>query len=409
MSGRARANGEGSIFPYRNGFAAYVWVTTPAGTRRRKYVYGQSREVVHEKWIALQKRAQEGPVVTSTPTVAQFLAYWLEEIIEPNRAPLTYATYESMCRLYLIPGLGSTRLDRLRVRDVQTWLNRTRRTCQCCAQGKDAARPESKRRCCTVGECCGQVPSARTVRDMRTVLRSALTQAGIEDLVAKNVASLVTLPAGRARKSQAWSSEEARRFLESARDDGDWLYAAYVLVLVLGLRKGEVLGLSWSDIDLDDGTLSVSHQLQRVRRKLLYRETKTETSEADLPLPGICVAALEARQEAAAKEQQADGYVVDELDLVFTHRLGEPVEPSTFGRKFAARCRAAGVRRITVHDARRTCASLLVDLDVHPRVIMQILRHAQFAVTMEVYAKASSKATRDALKRLGESLDGSAE
>lgn len=73
-------------------------------------------------------------------------------------------------------------------------------------------------------------------------------------------------------------------------------------------------------------------------------------------------------------------------------------------RKFTARCRAAGVRHLTVHDARRTCATLLVDLDVHPRVIMRILRHADLAVTMEIYAKASSKATREALRRLGESL-----
>jgi integrase len=75
-------------------------------------------------------------------------------------------------------------------------------------------------------------------------------------------------------------------------------------------------------------------------------------------------------------------------------------------RYFAARCEAAGVRQITVHNARRTCATLLVDLDGHPRIVMQILPHAQLDVTMEVYASASSAATREALKRLGASLDG---
>jgi integrase len=87
-----------------------------------------------------------------------------------------------------------------------------------------------------------------------------------------------------------------------------------------------------------------------------------------------------------------------------TTRYGSPVDPRNFAREFETRCKAAGVRRITVHDARRTCATLLVDLDVHPRVIMQILRHAQFSITMDVYAKASSKATREALKRLGDQL-----
>jgi hypothetical protein len=81
---RARANGEGSIFPYRNGFAAYAWVTRPDGTRTRKYVYGKTREEVHEKWIRLMQKAQAGPVATKVPTVGSYLAYWLREVIEPN-------------------------------------------------------------------------------------------------------------------------------------------------------------------------------------------------------------------------------------------------------------------------------------------------------------------------------------
>ena len=90
---------------------------------------------------------------------------------------------------------------------------------------------------------------------------------------------------------------------------------------------------------------------------------------------------------------------------MFTGRYGTAIDPRTFNSRFSARCEAAAVRRLTVHDARRTCATLLVDLDVHPRVIMRVLRHADQAVTMEIYAKASSEATREALRRLGESLN----
>lgn len=81
---RARANGEGSIFPYRKGFAAYVWVTTPAGTRRRKWVYGKTRAEVHEKWTELHQAARNGPVATKVPTVGDYLTYWLSEVVEPN-------------------------------------------------------------------------------------------------------------------------------------------------------------------------------------------------------------------------------------------------------------------------------------------------------------------------------------
>jgi integrase len=405
VSGKARDNGEGSIYPYRNGFAAYAWVTTLNGCRKRKYVYGKTRDEVHDKWIQLLAEARKGPVATSTPTVEQHLKYWLKEVIEPNRAPLTYSTYETLTRLYLIPGLGAKRLDRLQVRDVQTWLNKVRQTCQCCAQGKDARRREETQKCCAVGRCCGQTPSLRTVSDLRTVLRSALSDATIEELISKNVASLVRMPATRRRKGQAWSSEEAQSFLESARIAGDPMYAAYVLILVLGLRKGETLGLTWEDINLEAAELSIRRQIQRVRRQLLHRETKTKSSDAMLPLPDICLAALGLRRRQWQQAKEDAGPAWQSSDLVFCTRYGSPIEPRNFNRAFTNRCVKAGVRRITVHDARRTCASLLVDLDVHPRVVMQILRHAQFSVTMEIYTQVSSKATREALRRLGERLE----
>lgn len=399
-----RPNGEGSIYPFRNGFAAYAWVTTPAGHRQRKYVYGKTREEVHAKWVELARKAAQGPVSGKVPALGVFLDRWLEDTVQPNLAPLTYSTYESHVRNYLKPGLGKVRLDRLSVSTVQTWLNRLPKQCQCCAHDRDVGRG----RCCSVGKCCHKVPSARTVKDVRTVLRSALGTAMREELVSRNVATLVKSPKPRKRKVVPWDSEEARRFLESARADGDPMYAAYVLVLVMGLRKGEALGLTWPAVNLEEGDLVIDHQLQRVRRELLHRETKTDASDAELPMPEIVVNALRERREAQVRERGEVGPAWRGLpggpQLVFTGRYGTPVDPRTLNRRFTARCEAAGVRHMTVHDARRTCATLLVDLEVHPRVIMRILRHADLNVTMEIYAKASSKATKEALRRLGESL-----
>jgi integrase len=139
---------------------------------------------------------------------------------------------------------------------------------------------------------------------------------------------------------------------------------------------------------------------------LLHRETKTEESDAPLPLPKICVIALRDRMLRQAAAANCAGPMWHDTRMVFTTRYGRPVEPRNFSRSYDARILVAGVRRITVHDARRTCATLLVDLDVHPRVAMAILRHADFSITMEIYSQASPAATRDALRRLGESLDG---
>lgn len=172
---RGRANGEGSIFPYRNGYAAYVWVTTPAGNRKRKYVYGKTREAVHAKWVALQARAAKSPVPTTTPLVQAYLALWLDDVIKPNRELATFAQHETMTRLYITPWLGAKRIDRLSVRDVQTWVNKLAVTCQCCAQGKDTARPQDRRRCCAIGQCCQSYRAGEQCkpRGTRCVQRSA--------------------------------------------------------------------------------------------------------------------------------------------------------------------------------------------------------------------------------------------
>jgi len=164
--------------------------------------------------------------------------------------------------------------------------------------------------------------------------------------------------------------------------------------------------MCWHDIDLDDATLTLGLQLQRVGRRLLHRETKTDTGEdAPLPLPDICTTALRLRRDHQTRERATAGPAWHDDKLVLTTRYGTPIEPRNFNRSWDARCAKAGVRKITVHDGRRSCGTLLADLDVHPRVAMQILRHAQFSLTMEIYTLASSKATRDALKKLGESLD----
>jgi integrase len=418
MTGR-RANGEGSIFPYRNGYAAYVWVTTPTGQKRRKYVYGKMREEVYGKWVQLKAKAVKVPVPTSTPTVAGYLAYWLAEVIKPNREDSTYSHYELMSRLHVIPGIGKKRIDKLTVRETQTWLNKLPGICQCCAQGKDAKR--RRPRCCALGECCQDFPSRRVIEASRGTLRAALNHAMREELVSRNVAELVTLPKARKRnrRKNSWTVDEARKFLECSRNEDDPLYPLWVLILVLGLRRGEALGLIEPDddwrTDEDGAVIDLEWQLQRVGgHPLTHKQVlKADGSTDTLPLPPICVTALRiarCNQDQARTADWPDTCICGaKHSLVFTTRTGHPVEPRNINRAFDVRCARYGVRRITLHDTRRTCGSLLAALDVHPRIAMAILRHSRIALTMEIYTQVPDKGTRDALRRLSDWLDQAAE
>ena len=251
-----------------------------------------------------------------------------------------------------------------------------------------------------MAECCEQRLSRRTIVDARAILRAALAEAAASRLVSHNPAAAVRLPRARPRRMVAWTAEQARQFLASARGDRDPLYPAYVLLLVLGLSRGELLGLHWADVDLDTATVHVHRELQRIEGRLVLGETKTLDSDAGLPLPPLCVAVL---TQLVAEFGRIWQYTAD--SFVIATRAGNPVDPRNFHRAFQQRCAKAGVARIPVHGTRHTCASLLVELDVHPRVAMQILRHAKIATTMDIYTHLPTRATRAALTQLSCQLD----
>jgi integrase len=170
---------------------------------------------------------------------------------------------------------------------------------------------------------------------------------------------------------------------------------AYLLLLCLGLHRGELLALQWTDIDLDTATVHVRRELQRVGGRLVLSETKTLDSEAGLPLPPLCLSAL--RDQMSSPTDAISRFVV-------ATRSGGPVDPRNFYRSFQNRVAQAGVPRIPLHGTRHTCASLLMELDVHPRIAMQILRHAKIATTMDIYSHVPTAATRTAIGRIGRAL-----
>ena len=254
------------------------------------------------------------------------------------------------------------------------------------------------------------------IEGARNTLRAALNNAEREELISRNVAELVTLPRARKKlqRRNSWTVDEARRFLESSRDDNDPLYALWVLILVMALRRGEAMGLVDDDNTIDEGAeeICLEWQLGRVGGHPLTHkhQLKADGSVETLPLPPIVLAALKIARQMQAERRTASWPKVcicgERHRLLFTTSTGQPIEPRNLKRSFDTRCKKAGVRQIKIHDTRRTCGSLLAALDVHPRVAMAILRHSRIALTMEVYTQVPDKTTRDALKRLSDLLGG---
>lgn len=400
-SGRKRRNGEGHIRQRKDGrYEAQVFVTTGEGTRKRVSVYGKTWDECHDELTRLKDQERQGlPAITTTMTVAEYMRYWLHEVAEPSIRRTTFTTYEGAVRLHIVPGLGRRKLKALQAAHIRSWLNGLRTTCQCCAQGKDAARKAltGVARCCarTTPECCRSYLSASSIRHLLRVLRAALQDAVDEDLLARNVARLVQLNVTDRHKVRAFTAEEARRLLAVAREHR--LYALWAVALAVGLRRGEALGLSWADVDLITGRLTVRQALHRVDRQLRLNEVKTEGSNATIPLPKPLVKVLHDHRKRQLEERFEAGSEWRETGLVFTTRLGGPIEPRNVNRMFAALCKRANVRPVRVHDLRHSCATLLFSMGVDAATVQRILRHSSITVTTSVYVEVIERVQRDAL------------
>jgi integrase len=235
------------------------------------------------------------------------------------------------------------------------------------------------------------------------VLCAALTRAIREELITRNVARLVELPHWRPKTIRPWTVDEARGFLTACKPH--YQYAAFVLLLLYGLRRGEVLGLRWQDIDSSTGTICVEQQLQQLNNGTLHvGPIKTRAGHRKLPLLKVAREALEAHAQIQAGYRAEMGSARPDTDLIFTTRTGRPIAPRNFVRSFRSICDATGIRLIKVHHIRHTVASLLKVLGVPARDAQIILGHSRLAVTLEIYTHTDEEAQFDALSRLLDQL-----
>ncbi|MCT9090486.1 site-specific integrase [Streptomyces sp. ASQP_92] len=406
---KRRANGEGTITKRKDGrYHAAAYVYRPDGTRVRKFVYGKTRDEVADKLTEIQEKTRQGiPAATSAMSFGDYLTYWLSAVAPARLKPATLNSYEGLTRLYIRPALGKKKLNRLSPADVRLFLLEFKSGCLCCLRGVDAARPEGERTCCAVRQCCKRRPSARTVQYTHAVLRSALQQAVREELIARNVARIVETPTIERQEVHPLDAGEARLLLKTARPHR--LYALWLLLISTGLRRGEALALTWSDINLENGQLRVRRNLQRIKRELLFGTPKTARSIRTVSLPKHCVAALRAHAAQQTRERAVAGEkwkppAEQPNGLVFTTATGRATDPRSLNRMLTILCRDAKVRRVRVHDLRHTCASLLLAQGVDARTIMETLGHSTITMTLDTYAHVMQTTLRAAADRMDDAL-----
>ncbi|MFE3995905.1 tyrosine-type recombinase/integrase [Streptomyces goshikiensis] len=406
-SRRVRANGDGTVYQRKDGrWEAAGYVLAPGNTRKRVRVYGTTRKEALDKLTEKTASSNRGvPIPSAQGSVSAYLTYWLEAVAIHQLRENTHTRYTTCVHQHLIPGLGKKKLAKLTAKDVRTWLNQLRTTCQCCARSIDAGRDQP--RCCAAGACCSKRLSPLTLAYIHSVLKSALEHAVREEEITRNVARNVRTGTPCPRRFEPLTADEARQFLAVARDDR--LFALYGLALRTGLRKGELLGLQWEDLDLKTGTASIRRTLQRTQTGgLTALPTKTRASERRIALPSECIHSFKEHREVQEGEREAAADDWRDNGLVFSTPAGGPIDPANLNRSFRALLDRAGLRRIRFHDLRHSTATLLLEQGVELVVIKELLGHAHIGVTATVYAHVRLRLQRDAIDALSTALAGRA-
>ena len=329
------------------------------------------------KLADLKETQRKGLNMAARPRMfGEWLDEWLAMKQRQGTRPTTLRGYRWLIREHIRPSLGRKRLDRLTPTDVRRLV-----------EAKSASGL-----------------SGQSVRLMHGLIRNVLADAEREELVYRNVAKLVRPPGVQRAEVRALTVDEARRLVAVIK--GDRFEALWLCALTLGLRKGELLGLRWADIDFEAGTLTVRRALQRVDGRLVLVEPKTSLSRRKVPVPAATLAALRSRRTQQERERCAlEGEWV-ESGLVFTTYSGKAVDPRNLNRSWYVVRERAGLGLVRVHDLRHSCASFLLAAGASPRTVMKTLGHSQIGLTMNTYTHVLPDIERTAVDAAADTIFG---
>lgn len=371
MAGR-RGNSEGSITKRSDG-RWMARITVEDG--KRKTIYAKTRQEISRLLAAALRDLDSGlPVVGDRQTVGQYLESWLLASKSTIREH-TWRRYEEYTRLHLVPTLGKTSLSRLTAQQVQTLYALK------LAEGL----------------------SSSTVHHLHAVLHKALDNALRLGLVQRNVSDMVRPPRMRHHEMSTLSSEEARTLLAAAA--GNRFEALYVLALSTGMRQGELLALKWRDVDLEGGSLQVRATLQYTNDGYVFSEPKTARSRRRVALPRVALDALRRHAARQLDERLRMGPVWEDMDLVFPNTIGKPMDGiHLMRREFLPLLTRAGLPRIRFHDLRHTAATLLLSKGINPKIVSEMLGHAQVSITLDIYSHVTPHMQQQAADAMDDEL-----
>ncbi len=403
MAGR-RGKGEGCISKREDGtWQGYVTVgyDTEKKKSKKKYFSGKTRKSVQEKINEVAGKVQKGTYKEAEKIkVADWFNVWIDEYQKTSLRPTTWESYKMQIDKHILPSIGHLRLDQLQTYHLQTLYN---------SKQEDGARLDGKP---------GGL-SSRSVKYIHLISHACLEQARKEGRIYINPADACKLPAENKKEMRFFNTEQVKLFLKEAQTTHH--FAAYYLSVNTGIRRGELLGLRWQDVDLKNGNITIVQSLVRVNGKLAMQEPKTKLSKRSIGISeGVVKELKEHRKKQTDLQRKAGESYNKDYNLVFCNELGEPYCPRGFTRHFARMIERHNKRvvetakkkklpvietdmipLINFHGLRHTFATLCLQQGTDPRTIQEALGHHKVAFTLDVYSGVTGKMKQEATDKIG--------
>jgi integrase len=359
----------------RDGKVRYqTWVELPrdpaTGKRRQKVITAPTKREVEALAVQMEAAVNNGGYTERGDekiTVAEYLHRWLDSVSTSLR-PASHKVYSDLMNKHVIPYIGKVVLVRLSPMDVQRLYTERLKA------GMAASRVET----------------------LHNVLHKALKQAIKWRLLTHNVTEAVDVPRATLREYTTWDVKQIARFLEVSSKD-QWA-ALWHMAVLTGMRRGEILGLKWADLDLDRGLLAVKRTYSRGAGTAFdFGQPKTSHGRRTVVLPAALVDSLRAHRRAQLQLRLKQGSAYVDKDVVFADAEGNPVHPNTLRKHFVKLLADAGVPPLRFHDLRHTNATLSLAAGVNPKVVSERLGHSNIGITLDTYSHVSEAMQRQAV------------
>lgn len=382
---KRRGKGEGTILTRDDGMLmAQISIKDPiTGVRKRPTVYGKTPREIQKKLLKLRNDVENG--INLSPekiTLSGWIEQWLENYAKIDKREVTWQCYEMNFNAHIKESVvGKKIINKVTTSDLQRFYKEKLENGRI---KKDPGNPES------------DGLSVGSVTKLHNIIRAALSQAVEEKLVQTNVAKAVKLPSERDNRKEITplSEEKINLFLEDIKKDR--YYTAYALELGTGMRKGELLGLKWEDINFEKGELSIKRSLVRlITGEVKLGPPKTKKSKRVISVPASVLELLKYHKLSQDAEKAEFEEVYIDQDFIFASPLGEWYDPNAFYHNFCRKLKQIKMNHVSFHTLRHSVATVLLEKGVNLKIVADLFGHASVNVTGDIYSYVTPRAKQD--------------